>query len=148
MFLSSILEIFAIIILGIFQLTSIPFIYYVKPDLTLLAVLAMSAYEKRWIRRIAWLIIAAAILKFTPGIDWRLALFTASAAFGMILSDYLPWKRPVNFLIAVAVSGFAVNLELFGLEWNAALREMGLDLIIGIIFFGLASVFYAKKKIN
>lgn len=148
MFLSFILELLIIAILGIFQLTSLPFIASVKPDVVLVVLLAMSVYDKSWTRRLAWLIVASAILKFLPGTDWRLALFAASSLFGMILVDYLPWKRFISFLIALAVSGYIVNFRLFGLQWNAVFREVILDLVIGSIIFGLASVFYAKKEIH
>ncbi len=148
MFLSFILELLAIAVLSIFQLTSLPLIASVKPDIVLLAILAMSAYDKHWTRRLSWLIVAVAILKFSPGIDWRLILFTASSLFGMILVDYLPWKRFISFLVALTISGYVANFGFFGFQWGAVFREIIWDLMIGIIVFGLIFVFYAKKEIH
>ncbi len=148
MFLSFIIEIAVVALLSLFQLTGVTFLGAVKPDLALLIILSMGAYDKRWTRRLSWLILSAAILKFTPGIDWRLAIFAVSAVFGIILIDYLPWTRLISFIIAVVLSGFMVNLRLFGMEWSAVSKEIILDLVLGIIMFLVASLAYGKKEIH
>ena len=148
MFQSFILEIFIIALASFVQLTNAVFFNAVKPDLALVLVLAMAAYDKRWERRISWLIVATFILKFMPQFDIQALFFVLAALSGMLLIDYLPWQRLIEVAVAVAVGTLVVNFKLFGPEWGATFTEMLFNIPLALLLTYLASLAYGKKEIR
>ncbi len=148
MSLSFILEIFIIALASFVQLTNAAFFNAVKPDLALALLLAMAAYDKRWERRISWLIVAALILKFMPQFDIQALFFVLAALIGMLIIDYLPWRHWIGVVVAVIAGTLVVNFKLFGLEWGATFTEMLYNVPLALLLTYLASLAYGKKEIR
>ena len=94
---------FLVLIASLFQTTSLFLIGGVKPNLALVFIVAISNFEKSWIRRVILVLLAALILTFAPFATWIDIIFISAILFAVALLDYLPWQRIVNGVVVVSV---------------------------------------------
>src|SRR3989304_5327937 len=75
----------------------------IKPNLIFVILMILGVMNPGWIRRAVLVLAAALILKFAPGFSFLDLTFIGAVAASMVLMDFLPWRQPINLLLAVIV---------------------------------------------
>ncbi len=135
---------FLVLIASLFQTTSLFLIGGVKPNLALVFIVAISNFEKSWIRRVILVLLAALILTFAPFATWIDIIFISATLFAVALLDYLPWQRIVNGIVVVSAATIILNLP--GLNFGIIALELIMNIILVSVFTLLLGIFYGTKK--
>lgn len=129
---------------GLFQGSMFLFWGDVKPNLVLVLLLFFGGIYTSWYERIAAISIAAFSVKFFSGIGLPDVGFLAAAFLGMGLLDMLPWRRWMNYSLAVCCATVIMHLSFgtFELFMPELVRNVVMAGVVHIAF----DPFYAKEK--
>ena len=111
----------------------------VKPNLSLIAVIAASFFIIDIWEGFLLTAISAFLLKFSPVLTRELIVFIGIAFVVVILRNYLPWRRFLNNLILVALATFAFYVFTAGDFLYSVLfwKELFFNLLFGGLIFAL-----------
>ncbi len=119
----------------------------VKPNLSLIAVIAASFFIIDVWEGFLLSAIAAFLLKFSPALTKELIVFMGIAFVVIIVRNYFPWRRFLNNFILIALATFTFYVFMAGdflysvLFWK--------ELLFNLLFGGLIFVLLAFcGKIN
>ena len=126
------------------QTTNLLFINQIKPNLVFALLVAFAHFKKDWAERVFLILVPALILKFSPSILWTDVIFIVSAFLVMALMDYLPWRRIINSIFAVAVGTIIIGIS--ALDLSSLLTELVYNIILVIILFSIINWVYGKTK--
>lgn len=141
----SIISIVLVASAALIQITNYFSVGNIKPDLSLVFILAIALKRKEWIIRLILVLIAALILKFSVSLDAQLILFIMSAVLGMIILDYLPGTQAINFVFAIAAATIFTNIST-NFNFNAIFTEMIYNVILSWPALGIVCLSYGKKN--
>lgn len=139
-----IVELFLVGLVALGQSTSL-FFWGVKPNLTLVLILALGVITKSWFRRIILIVIGAFFLKFSPLINLNDFLFIATVLLALAILDYLPWRKIISLGLLLGAATFVLNLQTF--DFPRFLIELSLNLGFALIVVLVLKLTYAKEAI-
>jgi len=121
----------------------------IKPNIALVAIITVSFFATNLWHRIFLVLLSAMILKFAPGFEKEILIFSLIGAAMVISRDYLPWHHFLNNLFLVAVGTLVFYLLLApNLILSAVfLAELFLNLVFGVLIFALLKYLWQNKKI-
>ncbi len=76
-------------------------VFDTKPNLALVAVIAASFFVANVWQGLLLVALAAFILKFAPGFEQELLIFSLIGAAGVIIRNHLPWHHFLNNLFLI-----------------------------------------------
>ncbi|MEK7555283.1 MAG: hypothetical protein AAB516_00450 [Patescibacteria group bacterium] len=123
-------------------------IFGVKPNLALVAVIAAAFFISDIWEGVLLAVIAALILKFSPGFSKEILIFFLIVAAAIIAKKYLPWRSMINliFLIISATLLFYVFSFPTSIISGIFIQELIYNILIGIFIFIVFS-FCVKRYI-
>ena len=122
-------------------------VFGINPNWTLVAVITVSFFVRDVWEGLLLVASGALILKFGSGFQKEILIFSLLSAVAVILKKYLPFFGFLNNLFWIAATTFAFYL-FFGTDliWSVVfVKELFLNLIIGMAFFALLSVVSQSK---
>ncbi|HUY69501.1 MAG TPA: hypothetical protein VMU70_00530 [Candidatus Tyrphobacter sp.] len=146
MFLSDLIRLLLLLVLGIFQLSRASIIYGLKPDFLFVYLVFLGLDEKRWPRRIFFLALSIVLLKFLPNFTSQSLLFAAGVVLGYLVIDYFPSRLAVSFFLALTLGTFLIDLRIRGFDWLSVVLELGYNLALGLVFLSLTHLYDFKRK--
>jgi hypothetical protein len=140
---------FLILIIGLLTLLqSFGFsIFGAKPNLALASVITASFFVANFWQGFLLIASAALILKFAPGFEKEILIFSLIGAGAVITKDRLPWHQFLGNLTLIAFGTLifyvvlAPNL-IFSLLF---LKELSLNLILGTLIFAFFNFLWQNK---
>ena len=121
-------------------------VFDIKPNLALIAIVAALFFTDFW-QGILLIVFAALILKFGPGLENEILVFSLIGIGANFVKKYLPWQNFLNnlFLIGVATFIFYLILSL-NLIWSVIFaKELFLNFAAGILIFAFLSFLWKNK---
>lgn len=115
----------------------------IKPNLIFVVLVILGIMNPNWIRRATLILVAALILKFTPGFSAFDLTFIGASVAAIILMDFLPWQQPINLFLAVTVGTAVINLD--HLTFLPLIYELILNLLLALVFFALPKLFHVPQ---
>lgn len=115
----------------------------IKPNLILVVLIILAVVNQKWIRRAILILTAALILKLTPGFSFSDLVFIGTAVASMALMDFLPWKRPINLLLAVTIG--TIITDLGHLTFLPLIYELVLNLLLAFTLFALLKLVHVPQ---
>ncbi|MEK7168342.1 MAG: hypothetical protein AAB707_01355, partial [Patescibacteria group bacterium] len=114
-------------------------VFGVKPNLALAVVIAASFFIASFWEGFLLVVLAALILKFSPGFAMEILVFALIGTGAIIIKNYLPWRNFLNNLFLVAAGTFVFYLILSPDLILSAIfaKELFLNLVAGISIFAL-----------
>lgn len=112
-------------------------IFGVKPNLSLVAVIAVSFFIADAWEGFLLAAIAAFLLKFSPAVARELIVFMVISVGAVLAKNYLPWRRFLNSLILISLATFvffaftASQFLYSAIFW----KELLLNLVFGSLVF-------------
>ena len=142
---------FLILIVGLltFWQTSGFSILDIKPNLALVAIIAASFFIDNLWQGIFLVVLSALILKFVPGFEKEILIFSLIGVGAVLIKNRLPWRQFLAniFLVSLGTLIFylflAPRLIISVIFWE----ELVLNLIFGALIFALMSFLWHTKKI-
>jgi len=142
---------FLILIVGLltFWQTSGFSILDIKPNLALVAIIAASFFIDNLWQGIFLVVFSALILKFVPGFEKEILIFSLIGVGAVLIKNRLPWRQFLAniFLVSLGTLIFylflAPRLIISVIFWE----ELVLNLIFGALIFALMSFLWHTKKI-
>lgn len=118
-------------------------IFGVKPNLALVAVIAAAFFISDVWEGIFLTAIAVLILKFSPGFNVEILIFSLIAVASVIVKKYLPWHQIINllFLIIVSTLLFYVFSAPALIISTLFAKELFYNIITGFIIFAALNKF-------
>jgi len=138
------LNLLLVLILGLVQLSSVPFIYGLKPNLVLVFVIAASVFSRNSLEKIILVVFGALAIKFHPGFDWYDILFIMSALVGVSLVKYLKSQAIISVSVAVIVATIIINITKLD---SFIIIEILMNLIIAWLMYAALKMTYGKNSI-
>lgn len=122
-------------------------IFGVKPNLALVAVIAASFFVANFWQGLLLIALAGLILKFAPGFEKEIMIFSLIGAGAVIIKNRLPWHQFLSnlTLIALGILIFYVILAPNLILSPIFLKELFLNLILGILIFAFFSFLWQNK---
>ena len=122
-------------------------IFNIKPNLALIAVIASSFFINNFWQGFLLIALAGLILKFAPGFEKEILIFSLIGLGAVSVRNRLPWHQfLVNlFLIATGTLVFYVILAPNLIISLIFLKELFLNLIIGILIFAFLNVIWQNR---
>jgi hypothetical protein len=120
-------------------------VFGVKPNLALAVVVAVSFFivNGQWsiIKGFLLVVLAALILKFSPGFTPEILVFALTGVGALIIKNYLPWRNFLNNLFLVVAGTFIFYLILSPNLILSAIfaKELFLNIVAGISIFAFLS---------
>ena len=136
-------SIISLAIAAFLQTTNFFLIGLVKPNLVFALLVVLAHAYKDWTSRIFLILMPALILKFSPALAWIDIIFIATAFLIIALVDYLPWRRLINSVVSVIIGTVIIGIPSFA--FGLIIKEVGINIMLVIIFFLLMEWTYAKK---
>jgi len=115
----------------------------IKPNLIFVILMILGVMNPGWIRRAVLVLAAALILKFAPGFSFLDLTFIGAVAASMVLMDFLPWRQPINLLLAVIVGTIIINLN--NLTFLPLIYELILNLLLAFVLFALLKLVHVSQ---
>jgi len=115
----------------------------IKPNLIFVVLMILGIMNPSWIRRAILILAAALILKFTPGFSLLDLTFIGAVVASMILMDFLPWRQPINLLLAVTTGTIIINLD--NLTFSPLAYELILNLLLAFVLFALLKLVHVPQ---
>ncbi len=124
-------------------------IFDVKPNLALVAVITASFFVANIWEEILLVALAALILKFAPGLEREILFFSLIGVAAAIIKNYLPWRYLLSNLVLIALATLIFYLLLAPnlILSSIFLKELLLNITVGIIAFAFLSVVWQNKKL-
>ncbi len=128
-------------------------IFGVKPNLAMVAAIIVSFFivNSQWlvVRGFLPVVLAALILKFSPGFESEILVFTLIGAGALIVKKYLPYQNFLNsaLLIIVATVVFYLVLAHNMILSVIFAKELFLNLVAGVLIFAFLSLMRQNKII-
>ncbi|KKU11917.1 MAG: hypothetical protein UX16_C0001G0013 [Parcubacteria group bacterium GW2011_GWB1_45_7] len=116
----------------------------IKPNLIIVLLVVLACVNKGWTTRVGLILLSAFILKFSPWISWADVIFISTALLAMALVDYLPWRRGINSIIAVAAGTVILNPSFSDI--SSIVLEVIINTSLILIFLLVLEILYGKKK--
>ncbi len=142
--------VFLILIIGLLTLLqSFGFsILSIKPNIALVAIIAVSFFTANLWHRIFLVVLSAIILKFAPGFEKEILTFCLIGVTLAVAKDYLPWHHFLNnlFLVAAGTIIFYLILAPNLILSVIFLEELFLNLVFGALFFALLGYLWQNGK--
>jgi len=122
-------------------------IFNIRPNLALVSVIAASFFVANIWQGFLLIVLAGLILKFAPGFEKEILIFSLIGAGAVIIRNRLPWHQfLVNlFLITAGTFIFYVILApnlIFSLIF---LKEIFFNLILGTLIFAFFNFLWQNK---
>jgi len=127
------------------QVTNIPLVNGVKPNISIVLLVVLSVFETDWIKRGVLVLIAATILTFDQFVSWFDAIFLLTALLVIALPDVMPWKRFFNVLVSVSIGTLILNIALV-FVFKIFLIELTANLFLAIVTLGILSLINEKAS--
>ena len=124
-------------------------IFDIKPNLALTAVITASFFVANFWQGFLLIALAGLILKFAPGFEKEILVFSLIGAGAVIIKNRLPWHQFLGNLFLITTGTFifyvisATNM-IFSLIF---LKELFFNLIAGSLIFALMSYLWHNKSI-
>ena len=115
----------------------------IKPNLIFVILMILGIVNPGWIKRAILILTAALILKFTPGFSFLDLIFVGAAAASIALMDFLPWRQPINLLLAVLIGTIIINLD--NLTFLPLTYELILNLLLAFVLFALLKLIHVPQ---
>ncbi len=115
----------------------------IKPNLIFVVLMILGIMNPNWIRRVILILVAALILKFTPGFSLLDLTFIGTLVASMALMDFLPWRQPINLFLAVTIGTIIINLGHF--TFLPLIYELILNLLLAFVLFALLRLFHVPQ---
>ncbi len=132
------------IIAAFFQATNwILFDATIKPNLIFVVLMILGIINSSWVKRAILILVAALILKFTPGFSLLDLTFIGATVASIILMDFLPWQQPINLLLAVTIGTIIINLD--RLTFLPLTYELILNLLLAFVLFSLLKLVHVPQ---
>jgi len=114
-------------------------VFGVKPNLALAVVIAASFFIASFWEGFLLVVLAALILKFSPGFAMEILVFALIGVGAIIIKNYLPWRNFLNNLFLVVAGAFIFYLILSPNLILSAIfaKELFLNAVAGISIFAL-----------
>lgn len=122
-------------------------IFDIKPNLALTAVITASFFVANFWQGFLLIALAALILKFAPGFEKEILIFSLIGAGAVIIKDRLPWHQFLGNLTLIAFGTLifyvvlAPNL-IFSLIF---LKELFFNLVLGTLIFAFFNFLWQNK---
>jgi len=118
-----------------------------KPNLALAAVIAASFFVANLWEGFLLVVLAALILKFAPGFESEILIFSLIGAGAVLIKKYLPWHYFFGNLILIILGTFIFYLFLSAnlILTTIFLKELILNLIAGTLMFALLNFLWHNK---
>ncbi len=122
-------------------------IFGVKLNLALAAVIAASFFVANLWEGLLLVVLAALILKFAPGFESEILIFSLIGAGAILIKKYLPWHYFFSNLILIILGTFIFYLFLAAnlILTTIFLKELVLNLIAGTLIFALLNFLWQNK---
>ncbi len=123
-------------------------IFGIKPNLALISIIATSFFTIDLLEGLLLVLLAALILKFSPGFEKEILFFSLIGLGAIIIKNYLPWHYYLNniFLIILGTFIFYLLLAHNLILSSVFLKEVLLNLIFGIVLFVFLNGLVEKSK--
>lgn len=121
----------------------------IKPNLALVAVIVASFFVDNLWQGFFLVVLSALILKFVPGFEKEILIFSLIGAGTVAIKNRLPWHQFLAniFLVVLGTLIFylflAPHLIISVIFWE----ELVLNLIFGALIFALMSFLWHTKKV-
>jgi len=134
----------SVLLVSALQMTNIIFVGDIKPNLIFALFAVLAHYNKNWTRRGILVLLSAVIVKFSPVITWLDIIFVLILFLVIALVDYLPWRKAINSVSAVALGTVIMSLSSFNL--SLLTLEIIINSVLTLIFLTIFEYSYGKKK--
>ncbi|MDP3953475.1 MAG: hypothetical protein Q8P99_01480 [bacterium] len=132
-----------LITVGAFVQNSHFILWGVKPNLVLTAIVALSLFEKDWLRRSLATLLGTAllILELTFGFDTVFLLVLFFAAMASV--DLLPWRPLLNGTVALTAATLIINLS--GFQLGVFVLELIYNLVLLLALFAMFNSWNTRR---
>ncbi len=122
-------------------------IFDIKPNLALTAVITASFFVANFWQGFLLIASAALILKFAPGFEKEILIFSLIGIGAIIIKNRLPWHYFLDNLILIALGMLVFYVILApNLIFSVVfLKELFLNLILGILIFAFFNFLWQNK---
>lgn len=123
------------------------FVFSIKPNLALVSVIAASFFVANLWEGFLLVVLAALILKFAPGFEREILIFSLIGAGAILVKKYLPWHYFFSNLILIILGTFIFYLFLAAnlILTTIFLKELVLNLIAGTLIFALLNFLWQNR---
>ncbi|MBN2197974.1 hypothetical protein JW698_02180 [Candidatus Wolfebacteria bacterium] len=124
-------------------------VFGVQPNLALVAVISSCFFISFFWQGVLLTFLAGLILKFSPGFEIEILIFSLICIIAILVKKYLPWRFFFNNLILI-VLGTLVFYFLLGISLIPTfifLKELILNVISGFLIFAILNWIWQNKNI-
>ncbi|MEX2054327.1 MAG: hypothetical protein WD883_02195 [Candidatus Colwellbacteria bacterium] len=133
----------ALIVAGALVQNSHFALWGVKPNLVLVAIVALALFEKDWLRRTIAVLLGAALLVLEVAFGFD-TIFSLGVFFiALALVDFLPWRPLLNGTVAISIATLIINLG--GFQLGVFALELIYNLVILFALFAMFNAWTTRR---